>query len=325
MKPANEFTPPLLLKSRHTQSILNSLKLRRPIVLQRAKHMLRCSSSHILDCGDGVRLQGYYSRHNSGENDLCILIHGWEGSSESSYLLSAAGHLWSRGMDIFRLNMRDHGPTHHLNEGLFHSCRIREVVGAVKCIENLFPHKRLFLGGFSLGGNFAMRVALNAPNAGIQLHHVIAVCPVLYPPHTMTALETGFPIYHFYFMKKWRDSLRIKYRLFPHLTAIERVSEFKTIGRMTDFFVRNFTELPDLMTYLKGYAICDDTLAPLAVSSTIIASLDDPIIPSSDIKRLADPNCLSIRTYARGGHCGFLMDYQLNSWVDGQMACIFQG
>jgi len=324
MKPANGFTPPLLLKNRHAQSILNSLKLRRPIVLQRAKHMLKCSSSHILDCGDGVLLQGYFSNHNSGKNDLCILIHGWEGSSESSYLLSAAGHLWNKGMDVFRLNMRDHGPTHHLNEGLFHSCRIREVVGAVKCIQKLFPHKRLFLGGFSLGGNFAMRVALNAPHAGIQLHHVIAVCPVLYPPHTMTALETGLQVYQLYFMKKWQHSLRKKYRLFPQFTLLERVPRFRTIGRMTDFFVRNFTKFPDLMTYLKGYSICDDTLAELSVPSTIIASLDDPIIPSKDIRRLAPSDCLEIKTYARGGHCGFLMDYRLNSWVDGQMADIFQ-
>ena len=188
MKPVNDFAPPVLLRNRHAQSILNSLKLRRPIVLQRARHMLKWSSSHILDCGDGVRLQGYYSGHRSAKNDLCILIHGWEGSSESSYLLSAAGTLWKNNFDVFRLNMRDHGPTHHLNEGLFHSCRILEVTGAVKSIQKLFPHKRLFLGGFSLGGNFAMRVALHAPHAGIKLHHVVAVCPVLSGPQQAATL-----------------------------------------------------------------------------------------------------------------------------------------
>ena len=324
MKPVNEFTPPLLLRNNHVQSILNSLRLRRPLVFQRAKQMLRRSSSHILDCGDGVRLQGYHSSHASDKKDLCILIHGWEGSSESSYLLSAAGHLWKNGMDIFRLNMRDHGPTHHLNEGLFHSCRIREVVGAVKYIEKLFPHRRLLLGGFSLGGNFALRVALHAPGEGINLHHVFAVCPVLYPPHTMIALETGLQVYQLYFMKKWRNSLRRKYRLFPHLTLLKRLPRFRSIGRMTDFFVRNFTEFPDLMTYLKGYSICDDALAELSVPSTVISSLDDPIIPSSDISRLAASRWLEIKTCARGGHCGFLMDYRLTSWVDGRIADILE-
>ena len=33
--------------------------------------------------------------------------------------------------DVARLNLRDHGDSHHLNDEIFHSCRIAEVVGAV--------------------------------------------------------------------------------------------------------------------------------------------------------------------------------------------------
>ena len=35
-----------------------------------------------------------------------------------------------QGFDVFRLNLRDHGTSHHLNPELFHSNRISEVVGA---------------------------------------------------------------------------------------------------------------------------------------------------------------------------------------------------
>ena len=174
-----------------------------------------------------------------------------------------------------------------------------------------------------MGGNFALRVAVRAPDADIQLHHVVAVCPVLYPPHTLTAMETGFPVYHLYFMKKWRKSLKIKQRLFPYVKGLEQTSRFRTIGKMTDYFVRNFTEFPDLMTYLKGYALTGDVLASLKVPSTIIASQDDPIIPASDIRLLASPDGLTIETTRYGGHCGFLMDYQLKSWADQRMTDIF--
>ena len=323
------FSPPYLLRNPHTQSILNSIKLRRPIVAHRAREMRAAAESHILECGDGVRLQGYFSGHNSKPhnphpNDLCILIHGWEGSSESSYLLSAAGKLWDRGMDVFRLNMRDHGPTHHLNEGLFHSCRIDEVVGAVKYIQEQFPHNRLFLVGFSLGGNFALRVAARARAAGIALDKAVAICPVLYPPHTMHAMETGLKIYHFYFMKKWRNSLRIKRRYFPHLKALERTSGFKTISHMTEYFVENFTDFPDMRTYLKGYAITGKVLQNLDVSSVIIASTDDPIIPAKDLQNLASPNSLKIETTRYGGHCGFLQNFRLTSWMDQKIVNLFQ-
>lgn len=316
----HEFTPPFFLRNPHLQSILNSIKLRRPLVVQRATGMVKAARPHVLDCGDGVRLLGYYSGHNSGSSaaatDLCILIHGWEGSSDSSYVLSAAGYLWKRGMAVFRLNLRDHGPSHHLNKELFHSCRIHEVVGAVRRIQDLFPHRRLYLAGFSLGGNFALRVAVRSPESGIALTRTVAVCPVLHPPSTLTAMETGLSIYERYFMIKWRRSLEIKHCYFPENKNLSRIGEFRRIRGMTDYFVRHCTEYPDLTSYLNGYAITGERLANLRVPATIIASQDDPVIPSADLSHLARPACLTIKTTRYGGHCGYLEDYRLTSWVD---------
>jgi uncharacterized protein len=318
------FNPPVLLRNNHVQSVLNSLKLRKPIVKLRVKGMLHASKQYIIDCGDGVRLQGFYSGHPPGPRDVCILIHGWEGSADSSYLISAAGFLWNKGLNVFRLNLRDHGESHHLNKELFHSCRIAEVVGAIKTISDTFPHNRLFLGGFSLGGNFALRVAVRAPEVGIHIDRVASVCPVLNPKHTMEAMESGLFIYHWYFMKKWRFSLDIKRKYFPEMDGLQNIPSFNKISEMTDYFVRRFTEYPDLYTYLNGYTITGDALANLQVPSYIIASLDDPVIPAKDIENLATSDCLTIETTRYGGHCGFLEDFRLRSWADRKMAEIFQ-
>ena len=64
-----------------------------------------------------------------------VLLHGWEGSAESLYVLSLAQLLYQQGFEIVRLNLRDHGETHHLNRELFHSCRLPEVVGAVRTLQ----------------------------------------------------------------------------------------------------------------------------------------------------------------------------------------------
>jgi predicted alpha/beta-fold hydrolase len=196
-------------------------------------------------------------------------------------------------------------------------------VGAVFRLQELFPHNRLLLAGFSLGGNFALRVAAKAPARGIDLAKTAAICPVLYPPHTLHAMETGLQIYHRYFMRKWQKSLRVKRRYFPHLKGLHRTSGFNTIGEMTRYFVENFTDFPDLMTYLKGYAITGGALANLQVPSVIIASLDDPIIPAKDLQYLASSSCLQIETTRYGGHCGFLQDYHLTSWADQRIIQLF--
>ena len=57
---------------------------------------------------------------------LAVLLHGWEGSAASLYILSLAQRLFDHGYEVLRLNLRDHGDTYHLNRELFHSCRLPE-------------------------------------------------------------------------------------------------------------------------------------------------------------------------------------------------------
>lgn len=320
-----DFNPQGLMKNAHVQSIAASIKLRRPLVRYRARRFLERSQTRILDCGDGVRLQGVYTPHGDVGRDIIVLIHGWEGSSDSVYMISSASRLYEQGFDIFRLNLRDHGPTHHLNPGLFHSCRIEEVVGAVRAVQESFPHRRLFLGGFSLGGNFALRVAARAPVAGISLRHVVAVSPVLNPVRTMDVLENGSRIYHDYFMGKWRRSLLIKRRYFPETEGLDNLSRLRTLGEMTAYFAPRHTGFPDARSYLNGYALTGDALTRLEVCCHIIASEDDPVIPASDLRNLPVSKRLVVERTRYGGHCGFFENLGLHSRAVSRMAEIFSG
>jgi predicted alpha/beta-fold hydrolase len=317
----NDFLPPTLLRNVHVQSLLSS---RRPLVRGRAKELLNHSVSQIISCGHGIRLQGYYSGHGDKNRDLAILIHGWEGSANSLYILSAATRLWENGFDIFRLNLRDHGDTHHLNRELFHSCRIDEVTAAVKQVQEIFRRDRVYLGGFSLGGNFALRVGLHAQDADISLAKIVAICPVLNPEKTLTALETGSVLYRSYFMKKWRRSLRKKREYFPEMFGQVKLSQLKTLTEMTDYFVRHYTNFPDMKTYLKGYSLIGDVLEPLNVPAHILASADDPVIPAEDLANLAKPEYLNVEIISCGGHCGFIDSYKFTSWADRKMIELFR-
>jgi len=323
-KPGRGFNPPRLLKPAHVQSVLASLKLRRPFVVRQARPLLRRSRPHILDCGKGVRLQAWLAVQDGPAEGLAVLIHGWEGSMDSLYLLSAAGRLWRRGYDVVRLNLRDHGPTHHLNRELFNSCRIREVVAAVAEIQRRFNRgSPLVLGGFSLGGNFALRVAARAPANGVRLERVVAVSPVLHPPRTIIALETGWWLYRNYFLSKWRRSLALKLQHFPDLYDPAAVARCRTLTELTRYFVAHHTRYDTMADYLEGYSIIGPALADLTVDATVIFSRDDPVNPSADLARLAPSPCLAVEITDCGGHNGFFGDWQLSSWAERRMADIF--
>jgi len=315
---AAPFSPPRWLANRHVQSILPSLRVRKPLIRRRAKQLLDCTETRILDCGDGVRLLGQFSFHeNSGaDRDLVVLLHGWEGSADSLYVLSLGAHLFELGCDVVRLNFRDHGPSHHLNKELFHSCRLNEVIGAVQSIQRSFPDRRITLAGFSLGGNFALRVAAKALQVGLQIQRTIAVCPVLKPHTTMDVLESGSFVYHRYFISKWKRSLKLKQQLFPELYDFTEIFAQRSIRTMTRIMVERYSEFADIDAYLSGYAITGDVLAPLNVPSHILLSLDDPLIPASDLTHLARNPNLQIETVQHGGHCGFMDRLAGESWAD---------
>ena len=318
----SEFRPPAWLANRHIQSVLPSLPFRRSLVERRAAGVIAASRELLLDCGDGVRLMGKLAEplDAAPTRRLAVLMHGWEGSSESLYVLSLGQLLFDRGFSVLRLNLRDHGGTHALNRELFHSCRLPEVVGAVARAQALHPRHRLYLAGFSLGGNFCLRVGARAREAGIRIERIVSVCPVLDPAVTLDALETGPALYHRYFMHKWRRSLVLKQQAWPgHYDFGELIGD-ASLRSMTERMVLKYTDYPDLATYLRGYAITEGVLETLDTPARIILSGDDPMILARDLDRLARPKSLELTVTARGGHCGFMDALGGPSWADRQIA-----
>jgi hypothetical protein len=311
------FRPAPLFRNPHLQSVLASTVPRRTLVSRRSADFRIQSRDVILDCGAGVRLLGQVTlAPNGGNGRMVVMIHGWEGSAESTYVLSVAPGLLARGYSVFRLNLRDHGESHHLNEELFHSCRLDEVVGAFGWIQTAFAAKRLSAVGYSLGGNFALRVAAAAPAAKLELEKVVAICPVLSPVQTIHALDSGWWVYRDYFIRRWRNSLQRKGEAFPDHYDFGRLNQFANLSDMTEHFVLRYTGYPDLYSYLNGYALTGARLGDLTVSSTMLLAEDDPVIPIAGLADMQVPDALQVYRSAHGGHCGFLKGLRLTSWLD---------
>jgi uncharacterized protein len=233
------------------------------------------------------------------------LLHGWEGSAESTYVLSLGSLLLDHGFDLVRLNLRDHGATHHLNREIFHSCRLPEVVGATRALALRFAGARLFLAGFSLGGNFMLRVAADA-RAPAAIAGAAAVSPVLDPEATLRALEDGPAIYRRSFVRRWSRSLRRKQRAWPGVHDFDDMLRLGQLRAMTAGLVAQCTEFPSLAAYLSGYAVTGDRLATLRVPASLLLAEDDPIVPWADLTRLAASAQLTVVRTRYGGHCGFV-------------------
>jgi predicted alpha/beta-fold hydrolase len=312
----DDFRPAHWLRNHHLQSVLASTAWRRGRLLRQSAPLLAAAREVQLDCGAGVRLQCFISTSARTAAAPVVILHGWEGHAESFYVLSLARQLFERRVEVVRLNLRDHGETHHLNRELFHSCRLQEVVGAMSALQRLLGGRPLQLVGFSLGGNFMLRVAAQASAAGLDLMRVIAVSPVLEPVATLAALQGGMPGYERYFVRKWLRSLRKKQAAWPDIYDFARLARLRDLKLMTAELVSCYTDFPTLDHYLNGYAITGERLARLEVPSTIVTSLDDPIIPASGLAQLARPPALSLTITRFGGHCGFFDNLRGPTWLE---------
>lgn len=325
----SDFSPPFYLSHTHTQSLLASAGPRRALAERRAKGLCAVAQETLLDCGNGVRLQGFYSPSKLGAEGslgLVILFHGWLGKESSSYMLSAGGHLYELGYSVFRLNFRDHGESHHLNEALFHSARVDEVINAVAEIQRVFPHQHNFLAGFSLGGNFALRVAARHNTRTTKLDQVVSVCPVVDPKSAMAMISDAMWVYPWYFVLKWKRSLRKKLEAFPQLDFGDEMERSSSLDDLNEFFVPNHTPYAEVDDYFEGYSVAgpaENGMAELPVPTHIIHSIDDPVVPAADLDKLVSNDHLSIETPEHGGHCGFLSNVKMESWVDPRLHELF--
>ena len=313
MKPSNLFKPPRHLRNAHIQTVLNSQGPRR---IRARKILQRLSTQRLtLQAKDGTRLLADLDLPASPRSALVVLLHGWEGSSRSSYIVTTAARLLAQGFDVLRINLRDHGDSHHLNRELFNSTRSPEVASALQGFVESHAYEHVFLCGFSLGASFALRIAADS-GAELGLGAVVAICPPTDPARVMDALNHGFFAYERYFFKRWGQSLQRKLECFPEFGYGAELASAKSLDDLNRMFIPQHTSYKEIGDYFAAYALVGNRLASLEVPATIIAAEDDPIIPVDDLLRIEPIESLRIETSQYGGHCGFIEDLSARSWVE---------
>jgi len=318
---SSAFKAPRYLRNAHVQTLLNSQGPRK----WRARRILQNldAKTRVLVAQDGTRLLAEHDRAPLARSALVILLHGWEGSSRSAYMVTTAANLLAQGFDVLRVNLRDHGDSHHLNRELFNSTRSPEVASALQGFIDDETYQTIFLAGFSLGGSFALRIAADRGEE-LGLKACIAIAPPTDPAHAMDALNTGFFAYERYFFKRWHESLRRKLECFPELDYAADLARAKSLDDLNRLFIPSHTIYERVEDYFAAYALVDDRLSSMALPAYLIAAEDDPIIPIADLARIEPIENLHIETCSYGGHCGFIQNLAAHSWAETRIQQLLQ-
>ena len=320
MQTIDGYQPPLLLKNPHVQTILASSKIR----VIGTNPMRAIAREQIIETDVGTKLLGYHSEQTvPPAKGLAVLLSGWEGSADSTYILRCGKMLYHHGYDVFRLNYRDHGPSHHLNSGIFYAVLLEEVYQAIAQVTDGDSNRPVFLIGFSLGGNFVLRTLQKCvQNPIANLCHAVSISPVLNPKRSTQTID-GIAFIRRYFLAKWRRSLKKKQSLFPDLYDFSEVERLKTIQAVTDFLLAKYSDFESAQDYFNAYAVMGSAVANINIPTTVITAADDPIIPVSDFYDLVPNEHLALVIHPHGGHNGFIAGFNLQSWYETYIVRLF--
>lgn len=311
---ATTFRPHRLMRGGRLQTFASSYPPRRMGTILSGEQVV------VLDAGcdytgydDNVRLMGYYNAHD-GEGEsrgLIVSLHGWEGNSHSAYNLIIGRRLLAEGYDLFRLNLRDHGPTRQvnpyaLNRGLFLGTLLEEAHCAVQRVASWAKDIPLYLVGPSMGGNFVLRMAArHTIDPVANLRRVVAISPAINPAGATDLIDTQYA-FRRYFRDRWLRSLLIKEQLFPELYHFSPLVKMAKLRTMTEWLVRQYSEYQDADDYFGRYGVRGDDLAGLTVPTTILTAADDPVIAVRDFEKLTPSPLLDLKIERFGGHVGFV-------------------
>jgi predicted alpha/beta-fold hydrolase len=242
-----------------------------------------------------------------------ILVHGLESSSRAGYLRSLAQALLDAGFSAHRLNLRSCGGTEALCRTAYHSGLTCDL-GAVARILAA-GGRPVFVVGFSLGGNVALKLAGELGEDACGL--IAAVCAVSTPLDLAACVgQLERPrnrLYELRFLRALRRRMRIKHRQFPDAFPLDGLSSVRSVREFDDRFTAPGFGFRNAAEYYETQSAIH-FLPSIRVPALLIHAADDPFIPPEVYRSV--PPAIQVISADHGGHLGFLSRRRPRFWLD---------
>jgi predicted alpha/beta-fold hydrolase len=218
-----------------------------------------------------------------------------------------AAKAYRAGFNVVRMNQRTCGGTEHLTPTLYNSGLSQDYRAIVRELAHLDGLERIWLVGYSLGGNLVLKAAGEAGSSDAALAGVIAVCPTIDPTQCAKALEEPRNwIYHRHFLTQLKMRMRRKAVLFPGKWDLAGLESIRILSEFDHHYTAPDGGYASGADYYHRSGACH-VLDAIAVPTLIITAQDDPFIPYSMFTTPVIQRHPKIRMIAprHGGHCGF--------------------
>ena len=240
---------------------------------------------------------------------VLVIVHGLEGSSDSSYMLGIAEKAWQRGFHVVRMNQRNCGGTERLTPTLYNSGMSADYRAVFDELSGEDGFSRIFFAGYSMGGNLVTKMAGECGDAvPSALRGVAAVCPALDLSACADALERRE---NYFYQRRFVLGLNARYarkaELFPQRYSRNGFGPIRTVREFDDAITAPHFGYRNAQEYYEA-AGAKRLVAKVRVPLLLITAQDDPFVPFQAIRASGAEKNPAIEFVApqHGGHCGFI-------------------
>lgn len=258
-----------------------------------------------------------------------LLLHGLEGSVESTYLLGLVHELARHAWNVVAMEFRSCSGEINRAKRMYHSGETSDAAWVVDRLIERQPKIELYLAGYSLGGNVTAKWF---GEKGDSIPANVKAAAVISAPYDLVAssahMDRGISrLYVLHFLRKLLPKTLEKDRQYPGVLNMEGLRTARTFKEFDDYATAPLHGFKDAHDYYTSVA-CGQFLNGIRRPTLLLSSADDPFNPGATFPHelAAEHPYLHPLFTKRGGHVGFIRRGAargLGFWAEEQIVRFF--
>lgn len=299
---SSDYRPPLIFKYGHFSTIYSGL-FRKVTGLVQNRERLE------LPDGDFMDLDWSYAENDSKK--VVVLLHGLEGNAQRPYITGSAKAFNAFGVDACAVNFRGCSEQTNRLYRSYHSGATEDLDAVVQHLVSDKPYTEIYIKGFSLGGNMALKYIGESRSVPTAVKCVVGVsvpCD-LYDSLCMLLKPKNY-LYARRFRHHLVAKLYKKLPLFPDKISINDINNIKNLKDFDDIYTSKAHGFKNALDYYDKCS-CKQFLADIKIPTLIINASNDSFLgpkcyPYQEAQQNQDVH-LEVPSF--GGHVGFYAAY----------------
>ena len=311
------FKPAWWLPGGHLQTLWPSLKKRKidiPLTRERL----------WLPDGDFVDLDWISGNETA---PLVLILHGLEGSIESSYAKGMLKALKNAGFCAVFMHFRGCSGEHNKKAQAYHAGETQDLHDVLQTLHQRNPSRQIAVIGFSLGGNVLLKY-LGETGSDNLIHCAVAISvPFLLNRFADRIQKRDSSMYQKYLLSGLRKKMLDKAKHTPLPIDLEHLDKIKSFWEFDDLVTAKLYGFSGVRDYYEKSSSFH-YLSKIKKKSLILHARNDPFLsPDAIPHQNALPDNVQLEIHQSGGHMGFIagsLPWRTKYWLEERVPSYIQ-